>query len=227
MFLDNGPIVDIIRHGQSTSNAGEAAEKFDTIPLTELGEKQSEALSKSFNKHTPPGLIIVSPYTRAKQTAAPTIKRFPHVPVEVWPIHEFVQLDPIRWANTNGKQRGPTVKEYWSRSDPNERDSVRSETFNGLVERIDFAIHKFSALANNRYTVAFCHGLFMQVLFLRLTQPDVSTKAIMTQISTFRVQHPLGNTERLRLKIVGGALMPIKNATTRPWMDVHECLMHN
>lgn len=227
MLLHATPIIDIIRHGQSTSNAGEAAKQFDTIPLTALGVEQSEAVSQSFNQQTPPGLIIVSSYTRAQQTAASTIKRFPHVPVEVWPIHEFVQLDPVRWANTNGKQRGPTVKEYWLRSDPNYRDSDQAETFNDLVERIDRAIDRFSTLSDKRYSVAFCHGLFMQVLFLRLTQPDVSTKVIMTQISTFRIQYPLDNTERLRLKIVNGRLMPTKNVTERPWMDVKECLMHN
>jgi phosphohistidine phosphatase SixA len=36
-----------------------------------------------------PGLIVTSPYLRARQTAAPTIERFAKVPTEIWPIREF------------------------------------------------------------------------------------------------------------------------------------------
>ena len=35
-----------------------------------------------------------------QQTAAPTIARFPGVPVEVWPIEEFTYLQPARWNGT-------------------------------------------------------------------------------------------------------------------------------
>src|SRR3546814_5730649 len=44
------------------------------------------------------------PYTTlfrsTRQTAAPTIARFPGVPVEVWPIEEFTYLQPARWNGT-------------------------------------------------------------------------------------------------------------------------------
>ena len=43
-----------------------------------------------------PSLIVTSLFLRTQQTAAPTIERFPDVPVEVWPIEEFTYLQPSR-----------------------------------------------------------------------------------------------------------------------------------
>jgi hypothetical protein len=38
---------------------------------------------------------VTSPHLRTQQTTAPTIERFPDVPVEVWPIEEFTYLQPL------------------------------------------------------------------------------------------------------------------------------------
>lgn len=80
-----------IRHGQSTGNAGVPCHDLGAIELTELGQEQARDVAASWTQA--PALIVTSPYTRTRQTAAPTIARFPGVPVEVWPIEEFTSHD--------------------------------------------------------------------------------------------------------------------------------------
>jgi broad specificity phosphatase PhoE len=87
-----------------------------TIELTERGHEQARAVAASWTQA--PALIVTSPYTRTRQTAAPTIARFPGVPVEVWPIEEFTYLQPARWNGTRSAERMPHLERYWSAADP-------------------------------------------------------------------------------------------------------------
>ena len=100
-----------IRHGQSTGNAGVPCDDLGAIELTELGQEQARAVAASWTQA--PALIVTSPYTRTRQTAAPTIARFPGVPVEVWPIEEFTYLQPARWNGTRSAERMPHLERYW------------------------------------------------------------------------------------------------------------------
>ena len=104
-----------IRHGESTGNAGVPCHDLATIDLTERGHEQARAVAASWTQA--PALIVTSPYTRTRQTAAPTIARFPSVPVEVWPIEEFTYLQPARWNGTRSAERMPHLERYWSEAD--------------------------------------------------------------------------------------------------------------
>ena len=68
------------------------------IPLSETGHSQARRWAESLER--PLRLIVVSPFLRARQTAAPFQNRFPNVPVEIWPIHEFTYLSPVKSAGT-------------------------------------------------------------------------------------------------------------------------------
>src|SRR3546814_16410028 len=67
-----------IRHGQSTGNAGVPCDDLGAIELTELGQEQAREVAASWTQA--PALIVPSPSTRTRQTAAPTIATFPGVP---------------------------------------------------------------------------------------------------------------------------------------------------
>ena len=82
----------LIRHGQSESNAGLPSLDWRNIPLTELGRRQAERVAEVFAD--PPRLIVTSPYLRARQTAQPTIDRYPEAAFEEWPVQEFSYLGP-------------------------------------------------------------------------------------------------------------------------------------
>jgi probable phosphoglycerate mutase len=83
----------LIRHGQSESNAGLPSADWRRIPLTELGYRQAEHVAGVFAD--PPRFIVTSPYLRARQTAQPTIERYPGAPGEEWAVQEFSYLRPL------------------------------------------------------------------------------------------------------------------------------------
>jgi len=94
-----------IRHGESTGDAGVPYHDLATIELTERGHEQARAVAASWAEA--PALIVTSPYTRTRQTAAP-IARFPACrPVEVWPIEEFTYLQPARGNGSRSAGRMP------------------------------------------------------------------------------------------------------------------------
>src|SRR5688500_12168421 len=80
----------LIRHGESESNAG--LPTFDTaeITLTPRGFAQAKHIVEAFSR--PPSLIVTSPHLRARQSARPTIERFPQARLEEWPVHEYTYL---------------------------------------------------------------------------------------------------------------------------------------
>ena len=98
-----------IRHGESTGNAGIPC---NDLALKDLGWRQASEVAASWTET--PDLIVTSPYLRTQQTAAPTIERFPEVPLEVWPIQEFTYLQPSRWNGTLSSERMQFIERYWA-----------------------------------------------------------------------------------------------------------------
>src|SRR3546814_8316697 len=133
-----------IRHGQSTGNAGVPCDDLGAIELTELGQEQAREVAASWTQA--PALIVTSPYTRTRQTAAPTIARFPGVPVEVWPIEEFTYLQPARWNGTRSAERMPHLERYWSAADPDYCDGEGAESFSTLLRRCEAALTRLAAM---------------------------------------------------------------------------------
>ena len=113
----------LLRHGQSLFNLHFTATRRDPgirdAPLTPLGHEQAELAAKALADE-PIRRIIVSPYTRALQTADPIIRRL-GIPAIVsplvrerfafacdigtpaselaraWPTHDFSTLEEIWW----------------------------------------------------------------------------------------------------------------------------------
>ncbi len=149
-----------IRHGQSTGNAGVPCHDLGAIELTELGQEQAHAVAASWAET--PALIVTSPYTRTRQTAAPTIARFPGVPVEVWPIEEFTYLQPARWNGTRSAERMPHLERYWSAADPDYCDGEGAESFATLLRRCEAALARLAAMPAGSLAYVFGHGQFIQ-----------------------------------------------------------------
>lgn len=147
--------VRIIRHGESSANAGEASSDHATIPLTLRGIEQAHLVASSFIQ--PPALIVASPFTRAHSTAMATAAAFPHIPFETWPIHEFTYLEPTRCANTTVAQRREWVAAYWAKADPRFTDGEGAESFLDFIARAQSFLER---LAENpaHDIVVFSHG---------------------------------------------------------------------
>ena len=149
-----------IRHGESTGNAGVPCRDLATIELTEHGHEQARQVAASWTQA--PALIVTSPYTRTRQTAAPTIARFPGVPVEVWPIEEFTYLQPARWNGTRSAERMPHLERYWSAADPDYCDGEGAESFATLLRRCEAALARLAAMPVASPVYVFGHGQFIQ-----------------------------------------------------------------
>ena len=118
-----------IRHGESVSNANLPTKDPALSELTPRGHQEAEYVAQAFNEA--PDLIVVSSFLRARQTAVPTQKRFPLVPVVEWPVHEFVYLHPERYNGTTGSERAPFAQAYWERNDPFENEYGGGESGQG------------------------------------------------------------------------------------------------
>lgn len=166
-----------VRHGQSTGNINIPADDHTLIPLTELGHKQAKAVADKFDPA--PDIIIVSPYLRARQTAEPTIKKYPSVPVEIWPeIQEFTSLSPVRCYRTTREQRRPWVQEYWKNMNPYYSDGDGAESFAQLIERAEKALSKLMEMPFKNILL-FSHGQFMVVFDVVFHHSDMPIKKKM------------------------------------------------
>lgn len=148
----------IIRHGESVANIGEKTDSHDTIPLSEKGKEQAKKLVNEIK--IAPNLIVISPYSRTKETAMPFIKKYKSVPVEVWDVHEFTYLNPKVYNNTSVDERMKAVFSYWNSLDIHYCDGGEAESFFNFIKRMESFIEKLKK-RKEKNIVIFSHGLFI------------------------------------------------------------------
>jgi len=166
----------LIRHGESTANAGAVTDNHKTIPLSLIGQEQAKQISLSFQET--PTRIITSPFTRTEQTAEPTIKRFPNARREVWDVEEFTYLSPSSCKNTTAAQRKGRVNEYWERLDPDFVDGEEAESFSMLLSRAKTAIDRLNQLESG-FIAMFTHAQFMRAMWVLNTSKVEDAKCLM------------------------------------------------
>lgn len=185
-----------IRHGESTGNIGLPSPDLTRIELTELGHDQARGVAAGWAEA--PTLIVTSPFLRTRQTAAPTIERFPDVPVEVWPIEEFTYLQPARWNGSSRADRLPFLERFWNAADPHYCDGEGAESFATLLQRADAALARLAALPDDALVYAFSHGQFIQAVRSLVTQAELDARGKMLRF--WRRDEPLiANVEQIRL----------------------------
>lgn len=154
-----------IRHAQSEANAGLPTSDPANIAITERGRTQAECVARFFS--APPARIVTSAFLRTRQTAAPTIARFPEVPRDEWPIHEFTYLAPGPLRGTTAAQRRPLVDAFWTRCDPHHCDGEGAESFAALLGRVGDAVARLEQSSEPTLAV-FTHGQFLRALLWSL-----------------------------------------------------------
>ena len=154
-----------IRHGESESNAGIPVSNDATTPLTELGIQQANRVAAHLQE--PPDRFVVSPFYRTQQTAAPTLLKFPDVPVETWPVHEFSYLSHEQSENTTLKDRRKLSTPYFLTGDPDLILGDGGESFNQFLARVDNSIARVQE-SQDKNIIIFGHGWFMRALLWKL-----------------------------------------------------------
>jgi broad specificity phosphatase PhoE len=188
----------LIRHAQSTGNVGLPSDSPGSIPLTATGHTQAKTLAESIE--TSPDLIVVSPYLRTQQTAAPLITLHPEVQVEEWPVHEFTYLNTQTHAGTTEAQRRVFAQTYWERCDPDWRDGTDAESFVEFIRRIDALELSLRKRPGLRIMI-FTHGYFIKGFILRRQHPAADVDhAFMAAFRDNRRNNLPRNTEVVELE---------------------------
>lgn len=187
-----------VRHGQSTGNAGIPAYDLSLLELTELGWIQAREVAANWTEI--PTLIITSPYLRTQQTAAPTIERFPDVPVEVWPIQEFTYLQPSRWNGTRSAERMPHIERYWATADPDFRDGEDAESFSMLLSRATAALDRLAAMPEDALVYVFSHGQFIQTVRSLVVDTHLTDREKMQRFWRKGEPPAIANTQQVPLR---------------------------
>jgi 2,3-bisphosphoglycerate-dependent phosphoglycerate mutase len=176
-------IVWLIRHGESEANAGLVTAEVQNIKLTEKGYQQAKQVALSFSEE--PSLIVTSPYLRTKQTAEPTIERFPKISQSEWEVQEFSYLATERRKNTTLIQRVPMAEKYWQRCDPFYADGEGAESFAEMINRC-YDLQKIISQTEDKFIAIFTHEIFMRVfIWLLLTNSVEITPESMRKVQIF------------------------------------------
>jgi probable phosphoglycerate mutase len=196
--------VILVRHGQSLANAGGIPPDHITNPLTELGHAQAKSFAENFPAQ--PTLLLVSPFQRARQTSEPFAQRFPEIPIEEWPIHEFHYLEPARHNGTSEEQQLPHMETYWKRSDPAYFDGPGAESFAAFLDRTRDTMKRLARLNTGGCIVMFTHGFVMQAFRLLSLFPDATDQQLMSNFRRFHFVNFIHNTDSLEFEVANGRL---------------------
>lgn len=197
----------LIRHGESTSNAGGRTDAPHSTLITPKGHAQAAALAEAWDAGEP-HLIVTSPFVRTKDTAAPFAKKFHRANRAEWRVEEFTQLDPKNWAGTTHPERMPKVHEYWERADPTFLDGPGAETFVEFIGRVETML-AHAAERPEESIVVFTHGHFIQatlwtILFDNNERPSSDS---MRRFFQFAGAVPIDNTAVVPLTLHGKTWM--------------------
>jgi probable phosphoglycerate mutase len=197
----------LVRHGQSVTNAGGRAADQVSNPLTELGRAQAREFAERFD--CKPTLLVTSSFLRAQQTAEPLRQRFPDIPVEEWPIHEFSFLNSALHKGTSEADREPHVVGYWQREDPVYIDGPEAESFTLFVGRARETIRRFISSNPGGCVVVFTHGFFMQAMRLVLLFPNATDTELMANFRRFHLLNLIQNIGSLEFEVRDGKIQLI------------------
>lgn len=190
----------LVRHGQSTNNAGLPTFGNTDVPLTDLGIEQGRVVADRVWHQ--PDLLVVSPFLRARATAQFISKRWPDLAQETWPIQELTYLSPVRCLGTTVHTRQPLVDAYWSRCDPDYADGNDAESFAAFLQRIH-AFHRSLYELDAGFVVAVGHGQFFRAYMLALQWGFVATPEWMRGYRAAEIASAMANGEIIEVNASG------------------------
>lgn len=153
------PRITFVRHGQSHSNIGGVTMENARIPLTDLGHHQALVLA-GLLPHA--SYVLVSPFDRARDTAAPWCRHMHHQPTVLDALREFELIDATLLEGMTGEQSRSIADAYWSQANPHERMGSRSETFAEFHTRVAGVRTAMTTWQDN--TLVFGHRMWLAML---------------------------------------------------------------
>lgn len=154
-----------IRHAESMTNVGETWTDHASNPITDNGHQQAIRVCEVLTDK--PSLIVTSSYTRTKETAAPTLKKWSDVEHEEWDVHEFATFCYKKHGKVTGALWSENAYNLIEKNDPDYKDGETAESYTELMGRVDNTIEKIHASKHDKIII-FSHGFFLGILFIRL-----------------------------------------------------------
>lgn len=186
----------LIRHGQSSINAGVWNLSPNTVHLTPEGQLQAQKAAAEVVQR--PDLIIQSPLIRAQESAQYLVKKWPQSPVVVWPIQEINYLSPQKLQPLTLEEKKATINAYWTRSDPEYWDGEGAETFVDFFQRLT---HFHEQLQEQEgFVIAIGHGQFFKAYVLALELGFHLSPSWMRQFRQYEASHPMKNSEIFKIE---------------------------
>lgn len=179
----------LIRHAQSTSNAGEITRDRESVFLTDVGEQQAHWLNAHFPYH--PNALYISTLPRTAQTAAPLARRF-HMHPQILPcLTEFDPLGMSVLRGMKGEERSAAYENYWARATPETQIGEDGCAFTELKAQIDEFMQLLPHFANHSAFVG--HSIWMKVLAWYLLGFAVNDNIDMRNLRQFQHAFPTPN----------------------------------
>ena len=164
--------IEFLRHAESAGNAGLPTSDPSTIPLTAAGRFAAETAANDYDGPTP-DLIVVSPFRRAQETAAPFRRRFASALVEELPVQEFTYLSPTRCGTSSAEERRPLVEAYWKTATPATNDGPGAESFQDFITRVQTALVTLDNRPEQSILVV-CHEMVIKAaMWMESRKPDL------------------------------------------------------
>jgi broad specificity phosphatase PhoE len=189
----------LIRHAESSANAGGRTTDPAKISLTGKGFEQAICLASAFKSQ--PDFIVTSPYLRTKQTARPLLERFNNIEEAEWMVQEFTYLSPAKCQNTTAQERRPLVNQYWERNDPFFSDGIGAESFADLLKRVEYFIEQVK-LPEKKSIAVFSHGQFIRAIIWRFLSGNTDVSPlVMKQFRNFMTSFEIPNASTMKIQV--------------------------
>ena len=166
--------------------------------MTDKGVLQSRRVASYINQR--PDIIVHSPYIRTLQSARMTMDKFPDVPVEEWPVQEFIYLHHEAYRQTTQADRQPAVTEYWQQNSPALKASLEAESFIEFIDRMRLLVEKL--VSRKGHVIIFTHGHVIRAMIWKVITGALNNdEAAMMRYRSLRQALPVPNAAILKITL--------------------------
>ena len=147
----------VTRHGETDFNVQKRYAGSTDVPLNARGLEQAQALAQRLINQ-PLDVIVVSPLTRARQTADAVHRLRPELPVVV--MEEFAERNVGVYEGLTGAEIQQRYPQLWARGCTRRTDDAPDggETVRQLDQRIARGLAKLKEAYADKTVLLVCHG---------------------------------------------------------------------
>lgn len=177
---DGCTTVLLVRHGHVEGIDPARFRGRRDLPLTPLGQRQAQALSRRIAAQWQPGAVFTSPLGRCVTTAAAIAQPFGLTPV---PVPELLDLDYGAWqglALEEVRKRWPKAWAQW-RDTPQLVSFTKGESLAELAARATNAAHRLVQAHGGETIAIVAHDSVNRVLLLRALDLPLAHYHALTQ----------------------------------------------